>query len=55
MLIGFLIGNKKAREWCMAKICETSCLIDKEILSKMKKKDNDDVHSSNKTKSEISP
>lgn len=47
LIIGYLLGNKKARDWIVEKICQASCVIDKEIrktpLAKilMEKKDDD--------------
>lgn len=42
LILGYLLGNETARKWCISKICETSCLIDKEILSKIKTEDKKD-------------
>ena len=31
LIIGYLLGNKKARDWLAKKICQASCVIDKEL------------------------
>lgn len=31
LIIGYLLGNKRAREWLADKICQASCVIDKEL------------------------
>lgn len=46
-IIGYLLGNKDTRDWCISKICQASCLIENEfkktplgkILTKEKKDD----------------
>jgi hypothetical protein len=47
IIIGYIIGNEKARNWCIEKICQASCVIEQEmkktplgqILEKEKKDD----------------
>lgn len=49
LIIGYIIGNEKARNWCIEKICQASCIVEKEFkktpLGKIleKEKKNDDV------------
>lgn len=31
LILGYLLGSKTARDWCVKKICQASCLIDKEL------------------------
>lgn len=31
LLIGYILGNEKARNWCIQKICQASCIIEDEI------------------------
>ncbi len=31
IIFGYIIGNKDTRDWLVHKICQASCLIDKEI------------------------
>lgn len=49
LIIGYLLGSKKAREWLVGKICQASCLVDKELkktpLGKLlKEKKNDECN-----------
>ena len=47
IIIGYILGNEKARNWCIEKICQASCIIDNEfkktplakMLTKTEKKD----------------
>lgn len=47
-IIGYILGNEAARKWCVEKICQASCVIEKEmkktplgkILTKEKEDDN---------------
>lgn len=47
LLIGYILGNEKARNWCIQKICQASCIIEqemkktplREVLGKDKKDD----------------
>ena len=46
-IVGYILGNKTARDWCIGKLCQASCIIEQEmrktplgkILSKTEKKD----------------
>lgn len=46
-IIGYILGNKTARDWCIGKLCQASCIIDAEfkktplgkMLIKTEKKD----------------
>lgn len=46
-IIGYILGNKTARDWCINKLCQASCIIDEEfkktplgkMLIKTEKKD----------------
>lgn len=46
-IIGYILGNKTARDWCIGKLCQASCIIEQEMrktplgkmLSKTEKKD----------------
>ena len=46
-IIGYILGNKTARDWCIGKFCQASCIIEQEMrktplgkmLSKTEKKD----------------
>lgn len=48
LLIGYILGNEKARNWCIQKICQASCIIEQEmkktplgeVLGKGKENDN---------------
>ena len=48
LIIGYIIGNKQARDWVIHKICQTSCIIEDEfkktplgqIFTKEKEDDN---------------
>lgn len=58
LLLGYLIGNKEARKWCIKKLCQASCFVDQEIkktpLGKMllpEKKGNENVQKTDETKS----
>lgn len=31
LLIGYILGNEKARNWCIQKICQASCIIEEEM------------------------
>jgi hypothetical protein len=31
LIIGYILGNAKARDWCIKKICQASCIIDSEL------------------------
>ena len=46
LIIGYLLGNKQARDWLARKICQASCVIDKELkktpLGKFLKENTDD-------------
>lgn len=47
ILIGYILGNEKARNWIVQKICQASCIIEQEmkktqlveVLGKEKKND----------------
>ena len=47
LIIGYILGNEAARNWCIEKICQASCLVEREfkktplgqILEKDKKND----------------
>lgn len=49
LLIGYIIGNKQARDWVIHKICQTSCIIEDEFKKTplgqifTKEKEDDDV------------
>lgn len=49
IIIGYILGNEKARNWCIEKICQASCIIEQEFkktpLGQIigKEKDNDDI------------
>lgn len=30
-IIGYILGNKTARNWCIDKLCQASCIIDSEL------------------------
>lgn len=48
-IIGYVLGNKSARDWCIKQICQASCIVDREIkktpLAKVfiKEKKDDDI------------
>jgi hypothetical protein len=31
IIIGYILGNAAARDWCIEKICQASCIIEKEL------------------------
>lgn len=37
-IIGYILGNEKARDWCIKKICQASLVVDK-FLQKESKDD----------------
>lgn len=49
IIIGYILGNEKARNWCIEKICQASCIVEKEFEKTQlgqiltKDKNNDDV------------
>jgi hypothetical protein len=49
LIIGYIIGNKQARDWVIHKICQTSCIIEDEFRKTplgqifTKEKEDDDV------------
>jgi hypothetical protein len=49
IIIGYILGNEKARNWCIEKICQASCIVEKEFKKTQlgqiltKDKNNDDV------------
>lgn len=49
LIIGYIIGNKQARDWVIHKICQTSCIIEDEFKKTplgqifIKEKEDDDV------------
>lgn len=49
IIIGYILGNEKARKWCVEKICQASCIIEQEFkktpLGQIigKEKDDDDI------------
>lgn len=46
IIIGYILGNEKARKWCVEKICQASCVIEQEMkktpLGKILEKDKKD-------------
>lgn len=49
IIIGYILGNEAARRWCIEKMCQVSCIIEREIDNSSigqilkKEKDNDDI------------
>lgn len=49
IIIGYIIGNEKTRNWCIEKICQASCLVEQEFKKTplgqilKKEKDNDNI------------
>lgn len=48
ILIGYVLGNEKARKWLLKKFCQASCIVDREFkktpLGKIiTEKKNDDI------------
>lgn len=53
LIIGYILGNETARNWCIKKVCQASCVIDSEfrksplakilITEKEKEKKDDDI------------
>jgi len=41
LFIGYLLGNKTAREWCIKQLCQASCFVDKELKKILKGKDDE--------------
>lgn len=37
IIIGYILGNEKARKWCWGQICKASCVIDQEFKKATKK------------------
>ena len=31
IILAYVMGNKKARDWCINKICQASCIIENEF------------------------
>lgn len=31
MILAYIMGNKKARDWCIDKICQASCIVENEF------------------------
>nr|DAU20397.1 MAG TPA: hypothetical protein [Caudoviricetes sp.] len=50
-IIGYILGNEKARNWCIEKICQASCIIEKELkktpIAKLVNKESKDEISGN--------
>lgn len=60
IIIGYILGNKAAREWCFNKICQASFIIDKEVkktplvkLFEVKEKNNEGKNECDKGQSPI--
>lgn len=55
-IIGYILGNKTARDWCIEKICQASCIVDNELkktplgkmLIKTEEKKDDNVSKTDK-------
>lgn len=51
IIIGYILGNAAARDWCIEKICQASCIIEKELkktpIAKLVNKESKDEISGN--------
>lgn len=59
-VLGYLLGNKEARDWCIKQVCKASCIIDREVkktplfkLFDLKEKTDDGKTESNKRENPI--